>query len=156
MSISSRRVSDVGNSPAREAWEMIYRLLLEGEAHDRMQAACACAGVPPGVLKTLIHLSPDEPMTMRELATHFGVDASYVTSLVDDLEKAGLAVRQAYPTDRRVKTIALTPFGVETQEKVHELMYAPPSCFNALSTAEVRRLRDLLAKAVACDPRLAR
>jgi DNA-binding MarR family transcriptional regulator len=134
---------------------MIYRLLLEGEAHDRMQSACQCAGVPPGVLKTLIHLAPDEPISMRDLASHFGVDASYVTSLVDDLEQAGLAVRQVFPADRRVKTIALTPKGIEVQRKVQELMYAPPACFDSLTNAEVRQLRDLLAKAVAADPRLA-
>ena len=36
-------------------------------------------------------------------------DASYITAMVDDLERAGYAERRAGPADRRVKTIALTP-----------------------------------------------
>jgi len=140
---------------ARECWAMIYRLIFEGEARDRMGVVCSAAGVPPGVLKTLIHLAPDEPTPMRELAAHFGFDGSYITSLVDDLERAGLAERRAHPTDRRVKTVALTPKGAAVQQEAYELMWAPPRCFDALTTAEQRQLRDLLGKAVAADALLA-
>ncbi len=140
---------------ARETWAMIYRLIFEGEAQGRVQAACSYAGVPPGVLKTLIHLDPDEPTAMRDLASHFGVDASYVTSLVDDLEQAGLAERRAHPGDRRVRTVALTPKGIEIQQRVYEVMWEPPACFEALTATELRRLHALLAKAVNADPMLA-
>jgi DNA-binding MarR family transcriptional regulator len=140
---------------ARECWAMIYRLIFEGEARDRMGVVCSAAGVPPGVLKTLIHLAPDEPTPMRELASHFGFDGSYITALVDDLERAGLAERRAHPTDRRVKTVALTPKGAAVQQRAYELMWAPPECFDALTTAEQRQLRDLLGKAVAADALLA-
>jgi DNA-binding MarR family transcriptional regulator len=136
---------------AREVWAMIYRLIFEGEAQDRMEKACSMAGVAPGVLKTLIHLAPDEPTTMRDLASHFGVDASYITALVDDLERAGLAERRPHPTDRRVKTVLLTEKGVDIQRQTYDVMWAPPRCFDALTPAEQRELRDLLAKAVAAD-----
>jgi len=134
---------------------MIYRLIFEGEARDRMELVCSDAGVPPGVLKTLIHLAPDSPTPMRELAAHFGFDGSYITSLVDDLERAGLAERRPHPTDRRVKTVALTAKGAAVQQRAYDLMWAPPRCFDALSTAEQRELRDLLGKAVAADALLA-
>jgi DNA-binding MarR family transcriptional regulator len=83
------------------------------------------------------------------------VDASYVTSLVDDLEQAGLAERRPHPTDRRVKTVALTAKGIDVQQQVSDLMGEPPKCLGALSGSEQRILRDLLAKAVAADPALA-
>lgn len=140
---------------ARETWAMIYRLLFEGVAQDRMHAACAYTGVPPGVIKTLIHLDPTTGTPMRDLAAHFGVDASYITSLVDELEQAGLAERLPHPTDRRVKTVCLTAKGTEIQDRVHELMWEPPACFEALSEAELKQLHRLLTKVVAADEKLA-
>jgi DNA-binding MarR family transcriptional regulator len=144
----------VSTKVGRDAWAMIYRLIFEGEAQDRMAAACAYAGVPPGVLKMLIHLASDEPVSMRDIAAHFGVDASYLTALVDELVRSGLAERRPHPTDRRVKTVVLTPRGLDIQRHVHELMWEPPRCLEALTPAECRQLRDLLAKAVAADPML--
>ena len=53
-------------------------------------------------------------------------DASYVTAMVDDLERAGYAERRPAPADRRVKTVALTPNGrIALQTVRHELL-APP------------------------------
>lgn len=152
----SRRTLDcVGDQAARDAWVLMQRLLTEGEAHDRMGSACRAIGVPPGVIKTLIHLSPGgEPVAMRDLADHFSCDASYITSLVDGLEERGLAERRPHPTDRRVKTVVLTPQGAAAQATAFEIWRDPPSCFDALTPAEQRRLRDLLVKLADADPRL--
>ncbi|MHB8467930.1 MAG: MarR family winged helix-turn-helix transcriptional regulator [Acidimicrobiales bacterium] len=143
------------DSVGGEAWRTMQRLLFEGLGHDLMARACAEAGTAPGAVKALIHLSPDVPTPMRDIAAHFGIDASYVTSLVDDLEKHGLAERRAHPTDRRIKTVALTDAGVEAQRRVAEVMSTPPPCFDALNAAEKRSLRDLMLKLAAADPRLA-
>lgn len=128
--------------------------LIIGEGPGRMQSACAMAHVPPGVLKTLIHLSPDAPTPMRDIATHFGVDSSYVTSLVDELENNGLAERRPHPTDRRIKTIALTAKGLEAQRSIQELMWEPPACFAALSESEQTQLARLLRKLVDAESAL--
>jgi DNA-binding MarR family transcriptional regulator len=132
----------------------MHSLLLEGEGRSRMQAACAATGVPAGVLKTLIHLSPDAASPMRDIAQHFGVDSSYVTTLVDDLEANGLAERRPHPTDRRVKTIVLTAKGIEARKQIEELMFDPPTCFAALSETERVQLLRVLRKLVAADPAL--
>lgn len=145
----------VGEDTARESWRMMHSLMFEGEGRSRMQTACAMTGVPPGVLKTLIHLSPGAAIPMRDIAQHFGVDSSYVTTLVDDLEANGLAERRPHPTDRRVKTIVLTPKGIEARRRIEELMYQPPQCFGALSETELAQLRRLLDKLAAADPGLA-
>jgi len=132
----------------------MHSLLFEGEGRSRLQAACAMTGVPPGVLKTLIHLSPDAAIPMREIAQHFGVDSSYVTTLIDDLEANGLAERRPHPTDRRIKTIALTSKGIAARQRIEELMYDPPKCFAALSETEQAQLQRLLRKLAAADPSL--
>ena len=51
----------------------------------------------------------DEPMSMSALADRLGIDASYVTTIADQLEERGLIERQPHPTDRRIKSLALTP-----------------------------------------------
>ena len=48
---------------------------------------------------------------MRELATAMNCDPSYITAMIDDLERAGLATRRPSTTDRRVKTVVLTRRG---------------------------------------------
>jgi len=136
------------------SWKVLHDLCFEGEAHDRMHRACAAVGLSPGVLKGLIHLVPDEGRPMRELADHFGCDASWVTTLTDELERHGLAERRPHKTDRRIKEIVLTPAGVAAKQMALDVMYEPPACFDALDPTEQRRLRDLLLKVAAADPAL--
>ncbi len=133
-------------SAASEAWRLIYRMLFEGEARERMKEACAIAGVSPGVLKFLFHLQPGAGVAMRDLSEHWEVDASWVTSVVDELESRGLAERLPHPTDRRVKMIALTDEGIAVRERTLERLFTPPASMNALTSAEQRQLRDLLRK----------
>ena len=139
----------------RDSWKTMHDLMWEGEAHDRMHRACATVNLSPGVLKGLVHLVADEGKPMRELAEHFGCDASWVTTLTDELEKHGLAERRPHRTDRRVKEIVLTAKGVKAKQRALDVMYEPPACFDALNPADQRTLRDLLAKVAAADPALA-
>lgn len=133
----------------------MQRLLFEGESHGRMGQACHLAGGPPSVVKALMHLSPEEARPMRDLADHWGCDASYVTSVADTLEEQGLALRRPHATDRRIKTIVLTSKGAEARAKVLDLLSEPPPAFSALSDAEQRKLRDLLFKLADADEVLA-
>jgi DNA-binding MarR family transcriptional regulator len=60
----------------------------------------------------LSHLASGEAIPMGELATRIGLGPSGVTSLVDRLEHAGLARREAArPGSRRTVYVALTPRG---------------------------------------------
>ncbi len=136
----------------------MWALFTEGEAHDRVHRICAELQLSPPLLKACIHLVPlDEGrgFRMSDLAESWGCDASYVTALVDGLQERGLAERRPHPTDRRVKTIVLTPEGRAMRDRAMALMAEPPSAFAALSAAERRQLRDLLRKLVAADPELA-
>src|SRR5579863_9339802 len=111
---------------AGEAWQALYTLVFEREGQQRFHEACDATGLAPGGLKTLLRLSPDEAVPMRDLAEYFRCDPSYVTSLVDALETAGLAERRSHPTDRRVKMVALSHAGVDAQAQARKILGEPP------------------------------
>ena len=131
---------------AGEAWDVLYRLVFEREGQQRLLEACELTGLAPGVLKTLLQLRPDHPTPMKDLSDRFRCDPSYVTSLVDGLEAAGLAERCSHPTDRRVKLVVLSSSGEQAQAQVRKVIGEPPSAFAALSTDDLKRLRALLRK----------
>ncbi len=145
----------VGTEAAAEAWRAVLRLMFESEGRGRMQAVCRASGISPGLAKALMHLSPEQPQAMRDLAEHWGCDASYVTALVDGLEERGFAERRPHPTDRRVKTVVLTARGAEAQAEVLARLWEPPAAFSALAPEEQEQLRDLLRKVAGADEPLA-
>jgi len=147
--MSSDGVPDEGRErevAAGDAWQALYSLVFEREGQQRFHEACDAIGLAPGGLKALLQLSADQPVPMRELAEYFRCDPSYVTSLVDGLESAGLAERRSHPTDRRVKMVALSPSGKDALAQVRKILGQPPASFSALTTPELLRLRSLLAK----------
>ena len=130
-------------------------MMFESEGRGRMQTVCRASGISPGLVKALMHLSPEEPQAMRDLAEHWGCDASYVTALVDGLEERGFAERRPHPTDRRVKTVVLTAQGAKAKTDVLARLWEPPAAFSALTDEEQEQLRDLLRKVADADERLA-
>jgi DNA-binding MarR family transcriptional regulator len=147
--MSSDGVPDEGRErevAAGDAWQALYSLVFEREGQQRFHEACDAIGLAPGGLKALLQLSADQPVPMRELAEYFRCDPSYVTSLVDGLESAGLAERRSHPTDRRVKMVALSPSGKDALAQVRKILGQPPASFSALTTPELLRLRSLLGK----------
>jgi DNA-binding MarR family transcriptional regulator len=68
--------------------------------------------------KALRYLDNAGPVPMRDLACRLRCDASNVTGIVDRLEQRGLVERHAAPTDRRVKTLLITPAGARLAEEV--------------------------------------
>lgn len=145
----------MASDAARDAWRTMMRLVFDGEAHGRMHEVCRTSGLSPGLMKTLLQLSPEDPFAMRDLADRWGCDASYVTALVDGLEERGLAERRPHPTDRRVKTVVLTDKGEQAREETLARLGDPPPALSALTDDEQEQLRDLLGKVADADPRLA-
>src|ERR1700704_1075436 len=58
------------------------------------------------------------PLSQSELADKLGVEGATMVAMVDRLVKAGLALREASTTDRRIKRVVLTPAGLKIYEKV--------------------------------------
>ena len=150
---TSGTLTGVTTAAGEEAWRLLQELLMNGEMQSRMRTACEAIGGPPSIVKTLFHLAPGDPVAMRDLADHFGCDASYITELVDGLEEQGLAVRQPHPSDRRVRTVVLTDKGAKARETAQQVMWQVPAVFNALTAAEQRQLRDLVRKLVDAEVR---
>ena len=136
---------------AQRAWQALMEIQLHGEGRDRLARACTQFDLAPSSLKALLKLSATRPTAMRELAAAFACDASFITSVVDALEQRGLAVRQAHPTDRRIRTVVLTERGQEASLGVFALLSQPPSAVAVLSAEEQRQLADLLEKVAAGD-----
>ena len=58
------------------------------------------------------------PLSQSELADKLGVEGATMVAMIDRLVKAGLAIREASTTDRRIKRVVLTPAGISVYEKV--------------------------------------
>jgi MarR family transcriptional regulator for hemolysin len=58
------------------------------------------------------------PLSQSELADKLAVEGATMVAMIDRLVKAGLVLREASTTDRRVKRIVLTPAGLRIYEKV--------------------------------------
>ncbi|HMI74858.1 MAG TPA: MarR family transcriptional regulator, partial [Steroidobacteraceae bacterium] len=58
------------------------------------------------------------PLSQSELADRLGVEGATMVAMIDRLVKAGLVLREASTTDRRVKRVVLTPAGLKVYEKV--------------------------------------
>ena len=65
--------------------------------------------------------------------------------MVDRLERRGLVERQTPASDRRVKTVTLTPLGASTKAELFTRLHEPPADFLALDRATLQALRDALA-----------
>ena len=129
-----------------EAWPALVGLIMQqrwrwAEVADQL-------GISQAGLRGLLAVDPDQPRSMGDLARELNCDRSYVTAIVDDLERAGLAERRVAPEDRRVKTIALTPAGGRALQTVRESLMKPPAELAALTPAQQRTLANLVRKAV--------
>lgn len=97
------------------------------------------------VLRTLDQA--DQPIRLSELAARLGIVPRSATSVVDDLEAAGLVARQPDPHDRRATLVDLTSEGrqilTSLREKRRDVMV---SQLTRLSPAEQQTLATLLQR----------
>jgi DNA-binding MarR family transcriptional regulator len=93
-----------------------------------------------------LHRSPDG-LKMSELSSRLMVTGGNVTGLTDELQREGLVVREASPSDRRAWIVRLTPRGrraFEAMAKEHERWIL--ELLGGLSRAEIQQLHALLGK----------
>jgi DNA-binding MarR family transcriptional regulator len=133
-----------GGETAAEAWRLLTAVMMARK--QQFPQIAASFKLNPGALHALLTLDPDEPRSMSALAGGWGCDASNVTWLVDRLEEHGLVERRAHPTDRRVRTVALTPKGVEVRAQVESMIHEAPESIAALSADDLAALCRVLRK----------
>jgi DNA-binding MarR family transcriptional regulator len=132
---------------AVEAWELI-RQLWTGN-FPRLMALFGEFDLAKQQAFALVHLDPERPKPMSELASAMFCDASNITGIADRLEARGLVERRADRQDRRVKMLALTAEGASVRAALVARMVEPPEGLRSLPAADQRALRDLLRRALA-------
>lgn len=125
-----------------ETWQKLMGFVLE--QRFRWAEVSAELGITQAGLRALLAIDPGRPQSMRELATAMNCDPSYITAMIDDLERAGLADRRPSPADRRVKTVVLTPRGITALQTARDGLLSPPAQLAQLPPAEQQQLARLL------------
>ncbi len=131
---------------AGDVWRLMARFTMERVQSGEHFAVLRELGLTPGHLKALAVIHPDEPRPMGVMADIMRCDASQMTWLVDRLEERELVERRTMPADRRVRTIALTPRGVEVRRLILDKFFEPPEDLLALDAVTLEGLRDHLEK----------
>jgi len=76
------------------------------------------AGLTPTQLAALSTVEQSGPLRLGDLAAAEGIAPSTLTRLVTALEDSGYVRRCADPSDARASTLAVTPHGHETLERI--------------------------------------
>jgi DNA-binding MarR family transcriptional regulator len=139
----------VVNDAGAEAWALLATLFMGDQNHDRFHDACAAIDVSPPAMKLLLSMEDGVATPMRVFADKLRCDASWVTSLVDDLEARNFVERRILPSDRRVKTIVITKAGLAAQAKARKVLHKPPAAMESLTSSEQKQLREIMRKLVA-------
>lgn len=137
----------VPESAGALAWELMYQVFKSSKPY--MESVASAFDLSPQQVFALKQLSIDRPMTMSELASSLGCDASNVTSLVDKLESRGLVERRIADRDRRVKALLVTGTGHELKERIAERMQVPPPAIANLSPADQETICEIMSRALA-------
>lgn len=87
----------------RERLERIHRL-----RRKTVQAQLEPMGIAYGQPQILMHISRDEGISQRELATHLKITPASINVSLKRMEKGGLILRKPHPTDGRLSCLYLT------------------------------------------------
>jgi DNA-binding MarR family transcriptional regulator len=133
-----------------ETWQQLMGLVLE--QRFRWAEVAGELGITQAGLRALLAIDPNQPQSMRELAKAMNCDPSYITAMIDDLERAELATRQPSASDRRVKTVVLTPRGAAALRTVRDGLLSPPPQLAQLTRSEQQQLARLLQQGLNVSP----
>jgi DNA-binding MarR family transcriptional regulator len=127
---------------ARRAWRAMSDLVLD---HDRKVAVAEALGMSFARVRALRRLA-EQPQTLRALAARLVADPPYVTLIVDDLEKRGLAQRIPHPDDRRAKLVRLTAAGRAAAARADAILDEPPAALGDLPDEDLAALVRVLER----------
>jgi len=106
------------------------------------------APLSPSAFETLAVIEgAGEPLPSHVIANQLIVSTASMTSLLDTLEKRGLAVRLPHPNDRRKILVDITPEGLHIVDQMLPIVHATATrAFATLTDKERRTLISLLTK----------
>jgi DNA-binding MarR family transcriptional regulator len=136
---------------AEFAGQLFFRLWRA--SHLRIAEALGSIGLTPALFGLLNVLGSREAAIQLELASAMGIDPSTIVSLVDELERAGLAKRRPHPTDRRAREVTITAKGRRLLERARGTAFqVEDEVLQGLSPSERRELLTLLRRALDSAP----
>jgi DNA-binding MarR family transcriptional regulator len=106
------------------------------------------SGLPFSRVRVIRRLAK-RAMTAKEIAEAATMDAPATTVALNDLEKRGLIVREADPTNRRSKLVSITDKGREVVANIEAIDDPAPQPFATLTEAELGALATIVAKLTA-------
>ena len=138
--------------PAAEfAGQLFFRLWRA--THTRTAELLGSIGLTPALFALLNVIGAREGAIQQELGTALGIDRSTMVSLIDQLERAGLAKRRTSATDRRAREIVITPKGRRQLDRARTLIVqVEDEVLAGLTETERPELLALLRRALASAP----
>ena len=123
-------------------------LALAGQlAHTRLRQAMAAHGLKPAQSQVLVLLTEHGATGQQALVEEMGVDPSVLVSILNELERAGLAHRRRDPADRRRHIVEISARGTQLVGEVGaSLATVEAELFADLSAEEIAQLRALLGR----------
>ena len=136
---------------AEFAGQLFFRLWRA--SHTQTAAALQTIGLTPPLFAVLNYLDANDGAIQQQIGSAMGIDPSTMVSLVDQLERAGLAKRRPHPQDRRAREVRITPTGRRTLKRARDLAAeVEGDVLQGLTFAERGQLITLLRKAFATAP----
>ena len=120
---------------------------------DAERPLLAAHGLSMWAYIALSYLARQPAGTQLALAEGIRYDKTRLIGLLDELERDGLITRKPDPTDRRARTVNLTPAGKKRHAAAQADVRAMEDDFlSDLSAAERDRLHRVLARLAGEDP----
>jgi MarR family transcriptional regulator, lower aerobic nicotinate degradation pathway regulator len=143
------RAADTG--VAEFAGQLFFRLWRA--SHTRTAEQLESVGLTPALFGLLNVLAARPGTNQQEIGSVMGIDPSTMVSLIDQLEKAGLAKRRPHPKDRRAREVAITPKGRRLLKRARRMAdEVQDEVLRGLTPAERRQLLTLLRQALTPAP----
>jgi DNA-binding MarR family transcriptional regulator len=148
----STEIQEPDAARAEESAPALNRDILDGlftlikRSEPVFDSIAAGDGVTPSDLLAMFKI--EGGLAMKDLAQRLGCDASFITTIADNLEKRGYLRREPGLRDRRVKNLVLTEQGLAARERLMAQVAARmPWCY-ALGAEERQRFLGLLRKMI--------
>jgi MarR family transcriptional regulator for hemolysin len=133
------------------AGQLLFRLWRA--SHARAADVLGSVGLTPALFGLLNVIGARQGAIQQELGSAMGIDRSTMVSLIDQLERAGLAKRRPSATDRRAREIAITPKGRRLAQRARQMIsQVEDEVLAGLTAAERRELLTLLRRALDSAP----
>jgi DNA-binding MarR family transcriptional regulator len=136
---------------AEFAGQLFFRLWRA--SHTRIAEGLESIGLTPALFGVINFLGAQEGAIQQEIGAAMGIDPSTMVSLIDELEREGLAKRRPAPRDRRAREVALTAKGRRLRERGRRMATEVDNeVLRGLTARERRELESLLRRALDSAP----